>query len=269
MSSPDQTKRRQRAAPLFDPDAFAAWRLVEAFPARLRAVRVVAARTAPFADLLDGHLHAEPTIVCCIAGTTRIETGRGILDLAMGEAAVVAPGAWHRHTPLRAGSAVYAQGLIGRRSDVLLATSARRWSAVVPEEPSRRWLAQALDGDERARRAAVAELAAQFAREPAAALEMTPAQRAMGWHLWARFTRPITVAEVLKASGLGRAQAYASFAAAFGESPKRALTRIRLALARRLLAEGLPAAEAAERSGFSTAARLRRTLRQGTAGSAG
>ncbi|MBA3685912.1 MAG: hypothetical protein H0W72_11825, partial [Planctomycetes bacterium] len=125
MSGNDQ--RFRAGTPLFDPEAFRCWRLVEAFPARLRSVRVLDARAAVVDARLDGHLHPETTVVCCIAGTTRVETARGGIDLALGDAVVVAPGAWHRHSLLRRDSAVFAQGLMGRRSDVLLATALRRW----------------------------------------------------------------------------------------------------------------------------------------------
>jgi AraC-like DNA-binding protein len=261
MSRISRNFSRAGGQPLLDPGVFACWRLVEAFPAKLRAVRVLAARSAPPDSTLDGHLHAEPTVVCCLAGVARIETGAGRIDLAAGEAAVVAPGAWHTHPPLRAGSAVFAQGTIGRRSDVVLATPERRWWVVVPEQPARELLARALGGAASERRTAVAELAAQFAREPATALAMSPDQAAMARFLWANFTRPISGAEIVRSSGLGRSQAHESFRACFGESPKRALTRCRLAMAARLDAEGLEPAEAAARSGFMTAARLGRARR--------
>jgi AraC-like DNA-binding protein len=262
MSDRRQTNRRS-GLPLFDPDAFAIWRLVEGFPPRLGAVRTVAARSAPLHDRLDGHLHAVPTVVCCLAGTTRIETARGGVDLAAGEGAVVAPGAWHRHPPLRGKAAIFAQGLVGRRSDVLLATAERRWTLVVPEDPARDLLARMLaDTDDQQRRAAMAELVATFARAPAMALTMDAEQAAMARYLWSNFTRPIAASEIWRASGLGRAQAHASFRDCFGEPPKRALTRCRLALAERLLAEGVPPGEAAARSGLGTGARLTRIRRR-------
>jgi AraC-like DNA-binding protein len=174
---------------------------------------------------------------------------------------VVAPGAWHHHSALRGRSAIYAQGLVGRRSDILLATAGRRWTVVVPDGRPRALLARMLDGDDAARRSAMSELIGAFAREPAGALTMTAEQSAMARYLWANFHRPIAAAEIWRASGLGRAQAHASFRACFGEAPKRALTRCRLALASRLLAEGVPPAEAAGRSGFASAARLTRVRR--------
>ncbi|MBA3686238.1 MAG: helix-turn-helix transcriptional regulator [Planctomycetes bacterium] len=90
------------------------------------------------------------------------------------------------------------------------------------------------------------------------ALTMSAEQIAMGHFLWSNFTRPISAADVLRASGLARAQAHACFHEAHGEPPKRALTRCRLALAERLSAEGLQDAEIAARSGFASAACLRR-----------
>ncbi len=258
MSDRNQKLRPRLGVPLFDPEAFACWRLVERFPSQLRAVRLVEAKAAAPDERLDGHLHVVPTVVCCLAGASRVETARGVLDLGAGEAVVVAPGAWHRHAPLRGRSAIYAQGLIGRRSDVLLATAGRRWWLTVPEDPSRALLARALSDEAGGRRAAVAELVAEFAREPASALAMTPEQAAMARFLWSNVHRPVTAADVLRASGLGRAQAHATFVACFGEAPKQALTRSRLALADRLEAEGVQVHEVAARSGFVDRARLQR-----------
>lgn len=262
MSDRNQKIRPRLGVPLFDPEAFACWRLVERFPAQVRSVRLVQAKAAAPDDRLDGHLHVVPTVVCCLNGAARVETARGVLDLGAGEVAVVAPGAWHRHAPLRGQSAIYAQGLIGRRSDVLLATPERRWWLTVPEDPSRGLLARALSEAAADRLAAVAELVAEFAREPASALAMTPQQAAMARFLWNNVHRPVTAADVLRASGLGRAQAHATFVACFGEAPKQALTRSRLALAERLEAEGVHLHEVAARSGFVDRQRLRRVRRR-------
>ncbi|MBA2479888.1 MAG: helix-turn-helix transcriptional regulator [Planctomycetes bacterium] len=259
MSDSYQRSSRARGQALFDPEAFACWRDVDAVPSRLRGVRVLTAATAPVDGRVDGHVHDGPTVVCCLTGTTRIESASGVLDLAAGEAVLVAPGAWHRHATLRAGSSVYAHGLIGCRSDVLLATARRRWWLILAEEPSRGLLERAMQAaNADSRRSAVAALIGHFAREPAAALHMTPEQAAMARFVWRNFWRPVTAGDVLRASGLQRAQAHALFRACYGDSPKRALTRSRISLARQLEAEGLDAVQVALRSGFITPARMAR-----------
>jgi quercetin dioxygenase-like cupin family protein len=265
MSDPKQRKRPLGAhtpAPWFDPEAFACWRLLEAAAARMARAVVLPARQAPHDDRLDGHVHAQPTIVACLAGTTRIECSGSTIDLHALEAAVVAPGAWHRHAALRGGSAVYAQGLLGQRSDVMLMQGARRWWLTIHQEPSQRWLYQALHATSPAQRLqAVVALMGGFAREPALAMTMSSAQAAMARYLWGSFTRGITAQDILHASSLQRAQAHLSFRACFGQSPKQALTQARLALATHLQAEGFSAQEIARASGFASSPRWRRTRR--------
>lgn len=252
-----------RAQALIDPAVFACWRLLAHQAGHLMRVRLLTARAAPRTAQVDGHEHAVPTVVVCLSGTTRVQHAQGALDLAAGEAAVVAPGAWHAHDPLRTGSVVYAQGLVGQRSDLMLVTPTQRWWAVIPAEPSALLLTRALAaGDERARVAHVRELLTQVVHESVQALRMTSCQQAMAGFLWSRFTEPIRARDILRVSGRSRARAYAQFCACFGEPPLRALTRARLDLARHLRAEGFPADEISRRCGLERVPRLTRLERR-------
>jgi AraC-like DNA-binding protein len=263
MSDKNQRNGRDSGATLFDPEAFSCWRSVAAAANLLRTVHILTARSAPMSTRLAGHIHAEPTMVCCLTGVVRIETAGKPLDLLAGEAAVVAPGAWHRHAPLRGNASVFAQGVIGRRSDVLLATAQRSWWLTLNEEPSHGHLKRALSAEtSEQRRAAIRDIIAGFAQEPAAALQMSAEQVAMARYMWANFWRPIEARDILRASSLKRAQAHALFTACYGDTPKRALTRCRMRLAAHLEAEGMLADEIALRSGFVTSAQLRRTTRR-------
>jgi hypothetical protein len=231
--------------------------------ARISQVRLLPAREAPVDPRLDGHVHALPTMICCLHGTTRTESASATIDLHPGEAVVIAPGAWHRHAPLRAQSAIYAQGLMARRSDVLLMHSQRRWWLTIPEQPSRRSLYHALQATSDDQRVvSVIELMSSFAREPAMAMTMSPSQVAMAHYLWGNFTRDITASDILRSSTLSRAQAHLSFRTCFHETPKQALTHARLALAEHLEREGFTPSEVARTSGFVSSARWRRTQRR-------
>ncbi len=263
MSGSDQRKRSKAATiPVFDPEAFRCWRLVESGPQLLRQAHLIRAREAPPDAGIDGHVHAVPTLVACLRGTTRVETAQGGLDLPAGSAALVAPGAWHRHTGLRGDTVVYAQGLMALRSDLVLLSPPRRWWLLIPQEPSRLLLERALAAEDAGQRlAAVRELVANVAREPAQALSMTESQQAMARFLWGNFIRPITAADILRASRLGRSQASLLFRSCFGEPPTQALRRSRLELARHLQAEGYSSGEVAERCGLVSRARWRRQER--------
>ncbi len=261
MSSSDQIKRR--GPPLIDPAVFACWRLVDASAGRLRSARVVRAREAPLAPGFAGQVHPVPTLVCCLSGTARVALAGRSVDLAAGEAALIAPGACHAHPPLKPGSVVYAQGLLARRSDVLLLTPERRWWVTIAAAPTETLFARALAAHEpQARLQAVQECMAGFAREPAEAWIMREPEQRMAGYLWSNFTQAIGARDILRASGLGRAQAHQVFHDCFGETPLQALTSARLALAAHLEAEGFAPAAVAERCGFPSRARWRRCQRR-------
>jgi transcriptional regulator GlxA family with amidase domain len=88
------------------------------------------------------------------------------------------------------------------------------------------------------------------------------AMRAMVHRLWSGIHTGVTVADLVAASGLSRAQAYRLFRAGYGVPPKEALMQSRLWLAGSLLEAGLPLAEVAARSGFSSVATCSRAWKR-------
>jgi AraC-like DNA-binding protein len=262
MSALNLTKRRG-GPPLIDPAVFACWRQVDAWAGRLRSARLVRAREAAMAPGFAGQVHAVPTLVCCLRGTARIALATRGVDLAAGEAAMIAPGAWHAHPPLKPGSMVYAQGLLARRSDVLLITPERRCWLMISAAPAETLLARAMTAsDQQARLHAVQECIASFAREPAEAWIMREPEQRMAGYLWSNFTQPIRPGDILRASGLSRAQAHQVFRGCFGETPLAALTSARLTLASHLEVEGFDPQAIAQRCGFPSLAHWRRCQRR-------
>ncbi len=263
-----------RAAPMplatYDHAIRRLWLQLQGLPQRLKEVHVWSARAAAPPVGVEAHMHTVPTLVACLNGVSRVTGGpagrgqRHAVDLGPGDALLILPGVWHHHEPLRPGSSSYSQGFQAAFSDLLLVDQdARLWSKV-PIEPSRR-LAEAIvtATTPTARRAAVAALIDQVLAEPAEPLgRLHPALSAMIGTLWHRLHEPITARDVIAASGLGRSQAFALFQSYFGESPKRALTRQRLELARALLSEGFPVTEVAARCGFPTRATFTRLVRR-------
>jgi len=244
------------------------WRLLEDLPARLGAVQRWTGLAAPPADG-DGGLHATPTAVVCLAGVVRVRRPGEVLDLHAGEALLIAPGVWHHHEAMRPGALVFAQGFLATCSDVLVRDEARRWSGRLASQPSRNLMEAALAAADAAqRRRRFAEVIAQFLAEPVSDLAFDhPALDRMIDRMWSGLHRGVSVAQVLAASGLSRAQAYRLFTAGYGLPPKRAMEQSRLWLARGLLSAGVGRGAAARGSGFATAERLRRAERR-AAGSA-
>lgn len=236
------------------PDERRWWRLLDDLPQRLGRVHRWRERQPPPASEDGGHLHANPTTVVCLAGVVRITAPRLRLDLAAGEALVIAPGVWHRHAPLRSGAVWFGQGFLAAWSDVILGDGERCWTGQVPSQPSRRLCEQALGEDDDARRQQrFGELLAQVLTESVAHQAFAhPALRAMLARMWSGLHRGVTVDDVLRASSLSRAQAYRVFAAGYGVPPKEALETARVWLAAELLAGGSSIAETAVRCGFAS-----------------
>jgi AraC-like DNA-binding protein len=213
--------------------------------------------------------HAVPTSVVCLDGVVRVSSGpRKHLDLHPGEMLVLAPGAWHRHEPLRPGSAAFAQGFLPGWSDIVLTTPSEHLHGGIPAQPCRRMIQELVDlgGEakheaERCRRAG--ELLAQVLSEQVHPPKpMHPALKRMAELVWFHARPGLTAAEVVAASGLGHSQAFAMFKAFFGVGPKQYLTNHRLNVALQLLREGKTIADAAEASGFTSRPDFTRAFRR-------
>lgn len=232
--------------------------LLDAEVARLWVAAADLARTLVRVELVAAgraeagwEVHVVPTLIACLAGVIRLERPRRApLDLRPGEAALIAPGAAHRHAPLRRGSAALGQGFMLGRSDIELIAPARTWWLAIAEEPARARLERACR-DAGGRLALVRQAVDGIGTATAQSVApMSAAVERMWLFLRRERLSPITVADVLRASGLARTRAHQVFRAYFGETPHRLLTGHRLEYARHLLAQGRGVAEVAQTCGF-------------------
>lgn len=242
------------------------WRLVDALSGRLGRVHRWLAGPGAFRDAFSGHIeefHAVPTIEVCLAGTMRIEKPDARVSLQAGDLLLIAPGVWHRAAPMQPGSVRFAQGFLPTCSELLFQASDREWKGRVASEPSRQLMeaaCRARDGSPL--RGQVLALLRNLAQEPAVErLFDSPALARMVERLWARTHRGLSVAELVRASGLSRTHAYRLFTREYGQTPKAAIAAIRFALADSLLRTGVPVAEAARRCGFPSTDTFRRAWR--------
>jgi AraC-like DNA-binding protein len=81
-------------------------------------------------------------------------------------------------------------------------------------------------------------------------------------YLHACYASPVTAGDLARAAGSSRYAAYRAFRAAYGQAPSDYQRQLRLRAARRLLAEGRPAAEVAASVGFADQAHLTRWFRR-------
>src|ERR1043165_5660302 len=125
-----------------DPRVVDLWFTAMQLPTALRSVTVVTGAGAP-ARRDAGETHTVPTLIACLRGVVRIECAGRNLDLTAGEAALIAPGAWHRHAALKAGSACLGQVFMLGRSDMERAVPGQAWWLATPEQPSRELLTRA------------------------------------------------------------------------------------------------------------------------------
>lgn len=237
-----------------DPELRHWWRLLEEFPGRIR--RVYRWPTPHHRPASSGTFHAVPTLAACLEGVLRMQLADGpALDLNAGDVLLIAGGVWHEHVPLRPGSVWFGQGFMAAWSDVDLGTAQRHWCGKLPTHPSRQLLEAALAAtDEAAARRMVAGLVGQVLTESVTHLDWDrPELVRMLDQLWRRCQHGVTVDDLVAASGLKRAQAYAVFTKGFGVTPKQAIATARLWLAGSYLAAGLSVAEVARLAGYPSA----------------
>lgn len=228
-------------------------------------MEIITARSSVADDRLgpSQHRHITATMVTCLRGVFRMRCHGGDIDLAPGDMVVVAPGAWHGHCPVRGDSIVWAQGVLPHGSDLVFSDGHTQRLVVIPAEPSASILAELIgEADSGLRCILATRLAGEvvLAGDPQRP-DPTPDQARMVRFLWRNVHRPVTVSDVLDASGLCQRQAQRRFIAYFGRGPKQEMTAMRLVLARRLRDEGASIAEAAVASGFSDRAALARAWR--------
>ena len=237
-----------------DPELRHWWRLLEDFPSRIRHVyRWTTPHRRPAST---GTFHAVPTLIACLQGVVRMQVSDGpTLDLNAGDVLVIAGGVWHEHADLRPGSIWFGQGFMAAWSDVALGTAQRKWIGKLPTDPSRSLMEATLTAtDEPAARRMVAGLVGQVLTESVTALDWErPELVAMIDTLWRRCHLGVTVEDLVRASGLRRAQAYAVFTKGFGVTPKEAIATARLWLAGSYLAAGMGVGEAARLAGYPSA----------------
>lgn len=233
-----------------DPRVVDLWFTAMQLPTSLRSVALVnGTNAATRRDTFE--THTVPTLIACLRGVVRVECVGKNLDLNAGEAALIAPGTWHRHAALKAGSACLGQGFMLGRSDMELSVPGKAWWLAIPEHPSRELLTKACASDARSRLTLVREALGGLRDGSARPVRPMPAAVQRMW-LYLRRERlsPITAADVLRASGLGATRAHLLFRAYFDATPHRLLTRHRLEFACHLLGEGDAVGSVASRCGF-------------------
>lgn len=215
-----------------------------------------------------GETHTVPTLIACLTGVVRVECLGKPVDLHAGEATLIAPGAWHRHAPLKTGSASLGQGFMLGRSDMELSVPGQAWWLAIPEHPSRSLLTRACTAGARERLALVRESLAGLGDESARPVTPMPAAVQRMW-LYLRRERlaPIRAADVLRASGLKPTRAHVLFSRYFSETPHKMLTRHRLEYACHLLAAGESVGEIAAQCGFRSRRQFTATFRAAFAAS--
>lgn len=245
------------------PELRAWWRLLDGLPDRLGRVGLWDDLSAPPAAG-EGQLHPTPSLVVCLAGVVRVTRPGARLDLYPSEGLVIGAGVWHVHEPVRSSSVFFAQGFLPQWSDVVMGDHRQRWGGRLPREPSRRLLGMAAAAtDPGGRQTGVAELLRQVLAETVEDHRFTdPALRRMVRTLWTGLHRGVTVTDLVRASGLSRAQAYRVFATGYGLPPKAALEGCRLELAEALLTSGLGVGVTAQRCGFPRVATFTRARRR-------
>jgi AraC-like DNA-binding protein len=196
-----------------------------------------------------GHwLHPVPTVVVALSGVARVDSpGRPAVDLLPGQALVIAPGAAHRHAPLRRQAATLELGFDYDWCDLEFHADRLVISATMQRQPAEGLVARMVEGDS----AALRDLLALIIERPLQDLRQLPvAVQHMRDRIRSHGLTPITAADIARAGGLRPSRAWQAFRAHFGCTPRQALERRRCAVAAALLAQGLAVGVVAQRCGF-------------------
>lgn len=254
----------------FLPQTIAWWtRLVEVGQRLGRVHRWTAAEHGPSPSSMELQQHATDTLVVCLSGTARIEGARCRLDLSVGDALVLRPGAWHHHANLRPGALMYQQGIFAGYSDFLFASPDMLMFANWPEQPSQRLLCAIGTAEtESDRRRHLHTLIDHLRTESASSTSgIHPATTAMELAMWHNLHRPDCLARVLAASRLGQAQAYRLFRIRWKCGIASAIRQSRLRLAHELLSNGMTVDDVANRIGIRDRSVFSRAFRKQWGGS--
>lgn len=242
------------------------WQLVDDLAGRLGRVHRWLAGPGAFGNARAGHLeefHAVPTIEICLEGTLRLEKPDARITLQANDILLIAPGVWHRTAPMRPGSLRFIQGFLPTCSELLFQTSDREWKGRVASEPSRQHLTAACAAGDGVRlRACLTAHLHNLAQETCEERRFdSPALARMIERLWSHAHLGLTVADLLRTSGLSRTHAYRLFTREYGQTPKAAIAAIRFSLASSLLGTGVQVGEVARRCGFPSTDTFRRAWR--------
>jgi AraC-like DNA-binding protein len=236
-----------------DPVTRTWWKLLEDLPGHLTSVIRWLEQDEP-ATAFAGEIHANPTVVACLQGVVRVVRPRGNLDLHPGDVVLIAPGAIHRHEPLRGASVSFGQGFLPSWSDVIFHSRDRHWYGHLPSDPSRHLLDTAMaTQDDTARRQVVASLFDQILTESVEDMHFGhPAMLRMLKCLYSRCHTDLTTEDLLRSSLLSATHANRVFIAAYGCTPARAIAIARRWLAESLLKGGCDVATVARRCGYAS-----------------
>lgn len=245
-----------------DPDQRRWWRLLEDLPACLGTVSRWMAGPARYDA--TGHAHTIPTMVGCLAGAVRVKGIGQSCHLDPGDVLVIAPGVWHEHPPIRTNGVFLALGFMPNACDLLLGDTHRRFHGFAPRHPSLALCWDVLGAEhDLSRRAACMSLLANVLTETIRDRPRPdPAVRRMMHRMWAGLHLGVRVDDLVRASGLSRAQAYRLFTRQYGMPPKAALESARVELADYLSSMDLPDSEIALRCGFEDLRTFHRAKRR-------
>ncbi len=236
----------------------ALWLALERRQADLRRVHVWSYELARMQYWPGADLHPVPTLVLCLSGTLRVRTRAFAqriehVDLQAGEALVIAPSVCHEHVVLRGEYAALQMGFLRQSSDYWLYSRDARMLGRVPAEPYRQLMDALLLCPVAERVERLSELLQTFLDEQRHVQDgVPPALEAMQLYLQANAHLPISADDIVHASGLQHAQAYAVFCRYYEAAPFQVLQQRRIDIAQAHLRAGLDLHEVALCSGFTS-----------------
>jgi AraC-like DNA-binding protein len=212
----------------------------------------------------DGsEMHPIPTLVLSVDLHMRIKTSASTdLDLNAREAVAIRPGALHQHLKSRHLGMHYSQGFMETYSDFRLTDQEEIYRGSANREPLWDMFHGIMDEKDPEKRCSLLGTFIQSVNGDGLMKSEREHPAADRMHEFIRLNahHDVSMENVIKASGLAEAQAFAVYRKSYGLSPMQHLLKRRVYMAQAYLRSGMRLSEVASKSGFQSGRQMNRAF---------
>ncbi len=212
---------------------------------------------------LGSEVHPIPTLVYSVDMHMRIKTSEHAhLDLQPGEAVCIRPGTLHQHLESRHKGMYYTQGFLETYSDFRLVDHEDTYRGAADRALLWDMFQEILDEPENEQRCALLINFIRNVNDDGTSKIGGEHPSAARMHEFIRINahRDISIKDIIGASGLADAQAFAVYKQSYGLTPLHHLLKRRVYMAQAYLRSGMDRKSVVEKSGFQSSRQMNRAF---------